>query len=73
MSFLGHGGEIGSVILPRLGDIPQVKSIGVLGSPDKVKEGEALLINGVPHFALSLEGYLEKTSTLISTAQQTGL
>lgn len=34
-------------------DILQVEAMDVLGSPDKVKEREALMTNGVLHFALS--------------------
>lgn len=32
---------------PRLHGIPQVEGVGVLGSLDKVREGEAKLVRGV--------------------------
>jgi hypothetical protein len=52
MAFLvGRGIE--PVIYPRLHDIPKVVGIWVSDSPDKVREGEALLTKGVHHFAWS--------------------
>ena len=35
-----------------------------MGSPDKVREGETLLVKGVPHFAASSEGYLDNGGNL---------
>jgi len=41
------------IIWPRLREIPQVDDMGGLGSPERVREGEALLEKGVLHFVLS--------------------
>lgn len=50
--------EVEPLIPPWLGDILHVMGMGVWGSSDKVREGEALLVKGVRHFALSSSGYL---------------
>ena len=55
--FLIRKKEAEPVISPRLRDAPQVDSMRVLSSPDKVREGEALLVKGVPHFTARSEGY----------------
>lgn len=41
--------EIEPVISPKLRDILQVEGVGVLGSPDRAREGEALLVKGVSY------------------------
>lgn len=45
--FLSEKKETKPVISPRLHGIPQVEGVGVLGSLDKVREGEAKLVRGV--------------------------
>jgi hypothetical protein len=42
----------------RLCDIPHVEGIWGFGSPNKVREGKTLLVEEVPHFVPSPEGYL---------------
>ena len=45
--------DAGSVTSPRLHDIPQVEDMEVWSSPDKVREGEALLVKEALHFVPS--------------------
>jgi len=45
------------------------REYGSLGSPDKVREGEASLVKGVPHFVLYSESTVDNV-TLISRVQQ---
>lgn len=56
---VSYEGRVGvrPVISPRLHDILQLESMGVLGFPDNIREGEVLLVKGDSHFVLSSEGY----------------
>lgn len=55
--------EADPVISPRLHDVPQaevcVSGVVVLDYSDKVREGEALLVQGVLHFSQSAKGYAD--------------
>ena len=49
---MGDGREL-NLVCQGLLDLPQVEGCGRSGSPDMVREGEALLLMGVLHFAVS--------------------
>jgi hypothetical protein len=52
-SYWGWGEEVELVGLPRTTHLSQDRRCEKLGSPNKVREGEALLLMGVLHFLLS--------------------